>query len=244
MKLIYFINIFLLFSFLACSNKALRTEAIDIEGNRYSISIASSKDIFIKPQYIEAGESLSFQLFTPSRVRIEGVSTSDQLLLKAHWSIEPNDDEVVLNSKTGQFKTSKSIRGNRSYTISAKINGLKEPIRHKILVYSKKDNPLIGHWHEKGVKDVFNELIFQPNGHFSFTTIPFESYKDYWGEYEIDDNNRVKMRITGGNNQPKDAKLDKVVFSINEKGELILRNFYYGTLKKDFREKEETVFIH
>ena len=96
-----------------------------------------------------------------------------------------------------------------------------------------KNNSLYGRWDEIGTKAI-NELVLQKDGKFNFTAYPFEVYKDYWGTYRIDKkSHRLHFTIEGGNNIPKDAKLENVMYAFDKSGHLILKNYYYGTVSKE-----------
>ena len=52
------------------------------------------------------------------------------------------------------------------------------------------------------------ELIFQPNGHFSVTWAPFETYQDYWGAWRYDARTHVlTLTVDNGNYVPRDLVL-------------------------------------
>ncbi len=98
-----------------------------------------------------------------------------------------------------------------------------------------KNNTIYGTWDEVGSK-ALNELVLQEDGKFSFTAFPFETYKDYWGSYSIDrKRHRLHFTIEGGNNVPKDAKLQNVEYAFDKSGHLVLKNYYYGTVAKEVR---------
>ena len=103
-----------------------------------------------------------------------------------------------------------------------------------------KGNSIYGTWNEANAKAV-NELIIQKDGKFNFTAIPFEVYKDYWGTYKIDKTKHlITFTIKGGNNIPKDAKLKNVKYAFNKNGDLILTNYYYGTV---YKSKPKSIYI-
>ena len=104
-------------------------------------------------------------------------------------------------------------------------------------------NSVIGTWEELDSKDAINELVLKDDGKFSFTQMPFETYKDYWGTYSLNrKTHTINFKIAGGNNVPKDAKLNSVHYIFDNKGHLILTNFYYGTLSKNSKRKGRYIF--
>jgi len=107
------------------------------------------------------------------------------------------------------------------------------------------NNSIIGTWEEFKSKDAINELVLKDSGKFSFTQMPFETYKDYWGTYSINKKSHtINFKIVGGNNVPKDAKLNGVHYIFDNKGHLILTNFYYGTISKYSQKKKKYIFKH
>ncbi|MBS0384251.1 MAG: hypothetical protein JSS00_02755 [Proteobacteria bacterium] len=75
---------------------------------------------------------------------------------------------------------------------------------------------LVGIWHQDeaecaGAAPV-RELIFEADGHYSVTWLPFETYKDYWGAWRYDAHTRVlTLTVEGGNYQPTDRVLSGTV---------------------------------
>jgi hypothetical protein len=68
-------------------------------------------------------------------------------------------------------------------------------------------SPEHGYWKEVASdKQLIGELHFHTKG-FSITYNPFETYKDYWGSYTMD-NSQTEIRITvdGGNKLPEFPK--------------------------------------
>ncbi len=103
-----------------------------------------------------------------------------------------------------------------------------------------RNNSVYGTWNEINSK-VTNELILNKDSKFSFTAIPFEVYKDYWGTYTIDKTKHlINFTIKGGNNIPKDAKLKNSKYSFDKMGNLILTNYYYGTV---YKSKPKSIYI-
>ncbi len=103
-------------------------------------------------------------------------------------------------------------------------------------------NSIYGTWEEVGA-GVANELVIKEDGNFSFTAMPFEVYKDYWGTYTLNSKNHtINFKIEGGNNIPKDAKLTNVKYAFDKKGRLILTNFYYGTVSKYSKSRDIYLF--
>ncbi|WP_139792191.1 hypothetical protein [Henriciella litoralis] len=64
------------------------------------------------------------------------------------------------------------------------------PIAARLETYTPAANPLVGRWKQDGsdcpAESAVRELIFSAGGDISVTWTPFESYKDYWGDYTYD----------------------------------------------------------
>lgn len=64
-----------------------------------------------------------------------------------------------------------------------------------------------GHWKEvTSDKEAIGELHFHSKG-FSITYSPFESYKDYWGIYTVNEQqDEIRLNVDGGNRLPEFSK--------------------------------------
>ena len=92
---------------------------------------------------------------------------------------------------------------------------------------------LTGRYSQKSVTgceiaEPVRELEFNPNGGFSVTFLPFETYKDYWGGYTFDPaTGHIRMNVTGGNFVPPDLDLEGEAELAS--GRLTLRNVFLGS---------------
>jgi hypothetical protein len=99
--------------------------------------------------------------------------------------------------------------------------------------------PLVGMWREVAAIECesgtefestipIDELIFDAYGRFSVTWRPFETYRDYWGTYELDlEALRITMTITGGNAIPEAPDLvGRIEFA--DDGSVVLDDIYFG----------------
>ncbi|MAP96083.1 MAG: hypothetical protein CMK07_14145 [Ponticaulis sp.] len=119
-------------------------------------------------------------------------------------SFSRQEDGMVYATLTQAAEPGSKIILTTSYggveTISATIN-----------VYDGAANPLVGYWAQENdgscsEDSIIRELIFQGDGTFSVTWTPFESYKDYWGEYEYEtETGLLILTPDGGNNVPEDV---------------------------------------
>ena len=94
---------------------------------------------------------------------------------------------------------------------------------------------LTGHWTEVGDAQclagdtLLRELHLKANGQFEVTWMPFETYVDYWGDYQFDPaTGAVSFTPTGGNYRPPDADLTGRA-SLGPDGLLRLSDLFFGS---------------
>lgn len=108
-----------------------------------------------------------------------------------------------------------------------------EQIRASVRVIGREAIVLTGTYNQRSIErcetsDPVRELVFSPDGRFSVTFQPFETYKDYWGTYAYDpDSRRLVMTVAGGNSIPFGLDLDGSA-RIAE-GRLVLEQIYLGS---------------
>ena len=82
------------------------------------------------------------------------------------------------------------------------------PVGARFRVIGRDAVVLIGRWSQRALEGCttsqpVRELEFTPQGRFSVTFVPFETYKDYWGTYSFDPaTGAVRLTVEGGNNVP------------------------------------------
>lgn len=121
-------------------------------------------------------------------------------------AIEFSRDETgtVYATITAEAEPGKSVMITTDYGGHDNITGL-------VKIYDADANPLVGRWSQKGdgicdPASVIRELVFEGDGSFSVTWMPFESYKDYWGEYAYDaDTGILTLTPERGNYIPEDV---------------------------------------
>jgi hypothetical protein len=103
-----------------------------------------------------------------------------------------------------------------------------------------EDMPWSGCWREVGQLDCdtgdefepeeeIGELRLNPDGSYSITWHPFETYTDYAGKYTIDEANH-----TIAFNHPDSSKYDfSGFFMVRSNGDLILTDMWFGPFYKD-----------
>jgi len=77
-------------------------------------------------------------------------------------------------------------------------------------------DPLVGYWRQ-GQEECagsapIHELVFEADGRFSVTWLPFETYKDYWGRWRRDrTTDGLELTVEGGNYIPADLETSGVI---------------------------------
>jgi hypothetical protein len=123
--------------------------------------------------------------------------------------------------------------------VRAEIEGRRHVVETPVKIFTSETNPLIGYWREvaqltcdTGAEvtpaKAIAELIFDPDGSFAVTWVPFESYKDYWGTYTFDlSQGTLELTITGGNTILPDV--DGEGRFMVDATELVLSDLWLGT---------------
>jgi hypothetical protein len=93
-----------------------------------------------------------------------------------------------------------------------------------------------GYWKQDSItctgenpSEPVRELEFTADGAFSVTYLPFETYRDYWGQaaYEAD-TNLLALSVTGGNQIPVLATLTGEASFLAD-GKLVLDGFFLSS---------------
>jgi hypothetical protein len=157
----------------------------------------------------------------------------------ATWSVIPADGARI-DASTGILSIDASTPSGSVFTARAEIEGGLHVVETRVKTFTPETNPLIGSWHEEvqlacdsgtevAPAKAIAELIFDPDGAFSVTWVPFESYKDYWGTYTFDlAQGTLELTVTGGNTIPLDVD-GHGEFAIDARGRLILTDLWLGT---------------
>lgn len=127
---------------------------------------------------------------------------------------------ATLDEKTGELVTGADVEHGAVVKVRAELDGGARELFAQVRIFRPEANPLVGRWHEvaqlgcggKAAPSEFEpiaELELGAAGGFSVTWHPFESYRDYWGSYQVDAAKRtVKLKIEGGNYTPSDFQGD------------------------------------
>ncbi|MES3023239.1 MAG: hypothetical protein V4857_16865 [Pseudomonadota bacterium] len=131
------------------------------------------------------------------------------------WEIDTTPHAAV--DKNGLIKIQAGAPDGTLITVTAVVGD--ERVSGKVRAFDASRHPLRGSWKQVGEHpcdatveripyDPIMELVFDAGGRFSVTQRPFESYKDYWGEYSHDvASGAVTFSNTKGNKVPPDLQL-------------------------------------
>ena len=100
---------------------------------------------------------------------------------------------------------------------------------------------LTGLWRQVGIacsgpqpSEPVRELEFRAPGRFWVTFLPFETYRDYWGQVDFDpDADRLTLTVEGGNNEPENAILSGAARLEADGRRLVLEGFNLGNAHHD-----------
>ena len=157
---------------------------------------------------------------------------------EATWSVTPPDGARI-DPATGILSIDASTPSGSVFAVRAEIDGRGHVVEARVKIFTPETNPLIGYWREvaqltceSGAEVApalaIRELIFDPDGAFAVTWVPFESYKDYWGTYTFDlAQGTLALTITGGNTIPPDVD-GEGRFALDTEG-LLLTELWLGT---------------
>jgi hypothetical protein len=157
----------------------------------------------------------------------------------ATWSVTPADGAHI-DPDTGILNIDATTSSGSVFTVQAEIEGGRHVVATRVKIFTPETNPLIGYWHEEAQLTCesgaevapampIRELIFDPDGSFAVTWVPFESYKDYWGTYTFDlAQGTLELTVTGGNTVPPDVD-GEGRFARDATGALILTDLWLGT---------------
>jgi hypothetical protein len=169
---------------------------------------------------------LGFACFTPVPV-------------SARWSLSA-DTGGHIDPTSGRLTIDPAAPAGVTFTARAAVADGRRTIERQIYIWTPEANPLIGFWREAAQLNCdtadetapehpVQELAFMPDGTFTVTWMPFESYRDYWGAYTFDlEAGTLELVVTGGNTIPDDVD-GAGAFAFDPNGRLILREIWLGT---------------
>lgn len=126
------------------------------------------------------------------------------------WQVRPPEHASV-DPIAGTLSIQKSApRGaiiNISYVAAART------WETQVKIVGHDETVVFGKWSERvegncAVSHLIKEFELLPSGTFSVTYEPFETYRDFWGEYVFEqDTGALRMTVTGGNRRPTASSL-------------------------------------
>lgn len=140
--------------------------------------------------------------------------------------------------KNHEIKIAQNAKDGEKFTLTYEINSIKYVREYKIIDTSLY--PLMGIWHEipnpncqafLPNEQLIKELDINSKNVFAITWQPFESYHDYWGNFDFDiKTGNFKIEITRGNYIPDDIiKIGSAEILPN--GNLKINDVFFGNNK-------------
>ena len=156
------------------------------------------------------------------------------------WSVTPALVGAHIDGKSGLLTIDPEAASGSHYVVTAIVEGGRAVRSLDVYVVDSQQNPLIGARTEVAQLDCeggseslsdsgIGELYFRADGTYSVTWDPFETYKDYWGEYSFDlESGALSLSQTGGNYLPIDFD-GEGQFRIDANADLILESIWMGS---------------
>jgi hypothetical protein len=155
------------------------------------------------------------------------------------WSVRPETGARI--SSDGVLTVEASVAAGARFTVTAVVENGRTSLSSEVYVYTAETMPLVGrYWREEAQLEcgsgrevpperALDEVLFEADGSFSVTWVPFEAYRDYWGSYEADSvSGHLTLRPEDGNYIPTDIDGDGT-YTIDAAGRLTLRDIWLGT---------------
>ena len=162
------------------------------------------------------------------------------------WKVEPEGKGATISS-TGLLSIDAKTPPRSRFVVAADIEQGRAQRQIGVIVYTAEDQPLVGFWREKSRTDCdpqmgtviaqgIQELVFTAKGSFSVTWVPFEVYKDYWGNYTADrSTQKLSLQIENGNYVPKTFR-GSGKFKLTDRNTLELSGIYFGARRTSDRD--------
>ncbi len=203
------------------------------------LQLGSFDDVQLQP-----GQSRQFQLIIPV-----GYAPDIKVPACVDWELKPAGKGATID-QTGLLSIDSKTPAGSKFTVIAHIENGRAERGATILIYAPQSQPLVGLWKQTDQFDCgsgegihaqpIGELEFRASGWFSVTWEPFETYRDYVGEYSSDNTKQtVSLKIGGGNFVPKDFHGDGA-YKVVDENTLELDGLYLGSREKN----AESVLSH
>ncbi|MFL5541996.1 MAG: hypothetical protein ACJ8J0_23615 [Longimicrobiaceae bacterium] len=150
---------------------------------------------------------------------------------RPRWSVSKVSRATI--DANGRLQVSRYARIGDRIVVTADVAG--QSVFQEVHVIDPRPNPIAGSWAQDGAPrctgrapaEPVLELMIRRDNRFSVTFTPFETYKDYWGEYTYDRNSgALDMHVAGGNRVPPGIDLAGNARVVS--GRLVLRDVWLG----------------
>lgn len=156
----------------------------------------------------------------------------------ATFSIDSAIPGVEIDLVSGELDVAPSVPNGTEFRIVADVEGGRRLVTLPVQVYVPNASAIVGTWTEVAQLEcgsgadvapeaTMQELVFSDTGEFSATWDPFETYRDYWGRYDIDNDGNLQLVVEGGNYVPGDMDVAGRV-EIDSDGSLVLSELWLG----------------
>lgn len=182
---------------------------------------------------LQPGQSKQFQLAI-----LSGYAPDKTIPACVQWEVKPAGDGATIDQNGLLRVDAKTLPGSK-FTVLAHIENGRAERGATVLVYSPKAQPLVGLWKQTEQYDCgsgqrvyakpIGELEFRASGWFSVTWEPFETYRDYVGNYTTDATRQtLALKIAGGAFVPRVFR-GQGTYQLLDEQTLELRGLYLGS---------------
>jgi hypothetical protein len=186
---------------------------------------------------LQPGQTRQFELIIPV-----GYAPDIKVPACVSWEVKPAGKGATIDQQ-GLFAVDAKTEPGSKFTVIAHIENGRADRDTTVYVYTPKSQPLVGIWRQEEQYDCgsgeriyaepIGELEFRAVGWFSVTWQPFETYRDYWGNYSTDVTKQtLSLKTAGGAYVPKDFR-GEGSFSLIDDKTLELRGVFLGSRERD-----------
>jgi hypothetical protein len=162
----------------------------------------------------------------------------EPVAVSARWSVVPEGAHI--DATTGLLTIEPTTVNGSVFHVRAEVEGGRRIVEAEVAVFTPAANPLVGLWREEaqlacttGAEVVpaqpIEEIVFNADGTFTVTWLPFEVYTDYWGVYEFDlARGTLELTVEGGNYVPPEVD-GSGRFALDAGGRLVLTEIWLGS---------------
>lgn len=188
---------------------------------------------------VQPGTSLPFSLAI-----LSSFAPATEVPACATWKVAPEGKGANI-AQDGLLTIAADTAAGSRFVVTADIENGRAQRTITVHVYTRRAQPLVGIWVQKAQYDCetgkamplsvpIKELEFRASGWFSVTWMPFETYRDYWGEYSSNaGSGAVSLKVTDGNFVPRDFLGDGAYKLTDDGKTLELSGLYLGKKGND-----------